>query len=201
MSIIKAPWSDEQVTSLNAYQNCNEWHPFTGTRKPNGDETPLIATPSGWVEEENGPIIQDWAHSWMTNWEWRTMAKPIEKSPNAQAIRNGKLFDKFTTDKMFIACNDQNQMIPFRIKSTPYYYAPLFSTKEKLEKTLTEAKVEWHSTRQVIDNDGSFINNLPRFFHSLEVKIIIDPEQISENSTRYTEIKRPPIISNVKKLN
>jgi len=71
MSRVDAPWSEEQVASLNAYQKAGVMHPFTGTRKPNGDETILIATPAGWVEEEGGPVVQTWAHDFMANGAWR----------------------------------------------------------------------------------------------------------------------------------
>jgi hypothetical protein len=72
MITIDAPWTDDQVASLNAYQESEKNHPFTGNRKPDGSETILIATPNGLVEEEGGPIVQTWAHSWAVNWEWQT---------------------------------------------------------------------------------------------------------------------------------
>lgn len=71
MSDSNAPWTDEEVASLNAYQESGVMHPFTGTRKPDGGETVLIATKEGWVESEGGPIVQTWAHGWMADWSWK----------------------------------------------------------------------------------------------------------------------------------
>lgn len=69
--LIEAPWSEDQVNSLNGWQNNDRVHPFTGTRKPNGEETKLIATKNGWVEFEGGPIVQKWAHHFMADWSWK----------------------------------------------------------------------------------------------------------------------------------
>jgi hypothetical protein len=191
MSIIKAPWSDEQVTSLNAYQNCNECHPFTGTRKPNGDETPLIATPAGWIEEENGPVVQDWAHSWMLNWEWRTMTKPIEKSINAGAVLDGKLF---------ATIEPPMDMVLMQMQDDPDLYLPLFSNSESLEKFLTKIKLRWTNIKQ-IHNGVEFINWLPRFQESREIKIILDPYYTPENTVHYIGIERVPTLNKVEKSN
>lgn len=66
-----APWSAEQVASLNAYQQNPGTHPFTGERDAGGGETVLVATRAGWVEREGGPVVQTWAHQCMTDWSWR----------------------------------------------------------------------------------------------------------------------------------
>jgi hypothetical protein len=71
VSQVEAPWTPDQVESLNAYQHADNVHPFTGERGPNGEETVLVATPQGWVEQEGGPIVQRWAHFWMADWSWR----------------------------------------------------------------------------------------------------------------------------------
>lgn len=70
----EAPWTDDQVASLNGYQKCRYVHPFTGDRPDDGGERPdLIATREGWVEYEGGPIYQRWAHDFMANWAWKSM--------------------------------------------------------------------------------------------------------------------------------
>lgn len=64
-----APWTDEQVASLNAYQNAGYVHPFT-----NGDgedKVDLIATREGWVRKAGGRVVQHWAHTFMTDGSWR----------------------------------------------------------------------------------------------------------------------------------
>ena len=68
---VEAPWTDDQVASLNGWQKCGWVHPFTGTRGPHGEETVLIATRDGWIEKEGGPVVQTWAHDFMVNWAWK----------------------------------------------------------------------------------------------------------------------------------
>ena len=63
---IEAPWTAEQVASLNGWQSDEYVHPFTG---PFGKI--LIATRDGWVEEEGGPVVQTWAHDFMVDGAWR----------------------------------------------------------------------------------------------------------------------------------
>jgi len=70
MNRADAPWTFSQVISLNAYQASGRFHPFTGERKENGDETVLIATLAGWTETSGGPIVQTWAHEFMADWSW-----------------------------------------------------------------------------------------------------------------------------------
>lgn len=65
--MLEAPWTDEQVVALNHYQQNGPGHPFTGERHPDGSERILIATNSGWIGQEGGPVIQTWA--------WKFMAK------------------------------------------------------------------------------------------------------------------------------
>lgn len=60
---INAPWTDEQLESLKKFQACSYVHPFTSE---NG--TPLIPIKNGWVETEDGEIVQFWAHSFMCYW-------------------------------------------------------------------------------------------------------------------------------------
>lgn len=63
---IKAPWTQDQVDSLNGFQECGYVHPFTCMT----NSTPLIATKYGWVCE-CCDWKQDWAHEFMTNWKWQ----------------------------------------------------------------------------------------------------------------------------------
>jgi len=65
------PWTKDQVASLNGYQACDSFHPFTGERGPNNEETILIATENGWVEREGGPVVQVWAYTSMADWSWK----------------------------------------------------------------------------------------------------------------------------------
>ena len=63
-----APFTDNEVESLNQFQNCGFMHPFTSE-----NSEILIATKDGWVEKEGGPVVQNWAHKWMTNWVWKDL--------------------------------------------------------------------------------------------------------------------------------
>ena len=64
--MLKAPWTADQVASLNAYQRAGVMHPFTNE----GED--LVATKDGWVMP-NDPVevVQDWAHLFMADWSWR----------------------------------------------------------------------------------------------------------------------------------
>jgi len=69
MALVHAPWSDEQVESLNGYQKAGYVHPFT---YGDGDaQVDLIATKDGWVAVEGGPVVQTWAHDFMTDGSWK----------------------------------------------------------------------------------------------------------------------------------
>ena len=74
MSQVHAPWTTEQVESLNGYQNCGHTHPFT--YGDGADQVDLIATPEGWVAVEGGPVVQDWAHSFMLDDTWKEWILP-----------------------------------------------------------------------------------------------------------------------------
>lgn len=83
--MIRAPWTADQVASLNAYQACGYRHPFTydvyqhtvmGQGFGAVEKVDLIATPAGWVAKEGGPVVQDWAHEFMTDWSWRRPKYP-----------------------------------------------------------------------------------------------------------------------------
>lgn len=70
-----APWTDDEVDSLNAYQSAGFVHPFTG---PAGGD--LIATKDGWIEEPGGVVVQSWAHPWMANWRWNDLPTPTTEA-------------------------------------------------------------------------------------------------------------------------
>jgi hypothetical protein len=82
MTRIEAPWTDDQVASLNAYQTAGYVHPYT---YGDGDEkVDLIATQDGWVAKLGGPVVQNWALEDMCNWKWRW---PEFEQLRAQAIQ------------------------------------------------------------------------------------------------------------------
>lgn len=59
--MITAPWSDEQVERLNAWQTRGDVHPFTC---PEGHD--LRATTGGWVCGHCA-YTQNWAHPFMVS--------------------------------------------------------------------------------------------------------------------------------------
>lgn len=73
---MKAPWTDEQVKSLNEYQHSAPFHPFTcGKRDGHQSDGVLIATNDGWTCPEPGcDYTQDWCHDDMANGQWRDIA-------------------------------------------------------------------------------------------------------------------------------
>jgi hypothetical protein len=81
---VKAPWTAEQVKSLNGFQTESGMHPFTcGNNRTDaahlayaeqhgGDWGELVATPKGWVCPAPGcDYTQDWADEYMTSGRWR----------------------------------------------------------------------------------------------------------------------------------
>ena len=67
--MIIAPWSEDQVTSLNAFQNSGAFHAYT-CRAGGAEHAPLVATTLGW-RCENCDYQQIWAHEWTADWSWR----------------------------------------------------------------------------------------------------------------------------------
>jgi hypothetical protein len=69
----EAPFTDEEVTSLNAYQKCADWHPFTCVC---GGHRSLIATKDGWICNKCA-YTQKWCHDFMANWEWTKLTDHV----------------------------------------------------------------------------------------------------------------------------
>lgn len=67
--LVHAPWSADQVASLNAYQSSGVFHPYTCGKRCNGEGV-LTATPGGWACPACG-YRQGWVLAWMADWRWR----------------------------------------------------------------------------------------------------------------------------------
>jgi hypothetical protein len=66
--MLEAPFTTEQVKSLNEYQESGVFHPFTcGTDKC---RCVLIAAEDGWTCPECD-YTQNWAHEWMGDNSWK----------------------------------------------------------------------------------------------------------------------------------
>jgi len=72
-----APWSEDQVKSLNAFQRSKNVHPYTC----GGDNCRevLFATKAGWVCRKC-EYTQDWALDFMANWVWKKLARVARKN-------------------------------------------------------------------------------------------------------------------------
>jgi hypothetical protein len=73
-------FTPDEVKSLNAYQACGMWHPFTCG---NGCGETLLATTAGWICRGGCGYGQDWAHQFMKDWRWK---KELEASPMHMAL-------------------------------------------------------------------------------------------------------------------
>lgn len=78
---VKAPFTEEQVKSLNAYQRSGYFHPFTcgndNCPHKRHEHSVLYAKTDGW-HCPNCNYTQNWAHVWMANWEWKKNFDAIE---------------------------------------------------------------------------------------------------------------------------
>ena len=66
-NLIYAPWSGEQVSALNTFQQRGNIHPFTcGAVHSSGRSPLLVATPDEWIcPDPSCDYTQDWAHAFM----------------------------------------------------------------------------------------------------------------------------------------
>lgn len=79
----KAPFTPEQVESLNGFQRCGCFHPFTCGKCRND----LIATEQGWVCQNGCDYTQDWAHDFMADNSWKK--NPAELIAQVKGNKNG----------------------------------------------------------------------------------------------------------------
>ncbi len=72
---VHAPWDEDQVASLNAYQASGVFHPFTGNNDllPWGEDDVLVAQEDGWHSTVDASYRQMWAWGWMADWSWREL--------------------------------------------------------------------------------------------------------------------------------
>ena len=71
--VTRAPFTPEQVESLNDYQESGVFHPYTHLRDDGGNEEVLIAAGDGWHCPEHSSYVQDWAWSWSVDGSWRSL--------------------------------------------------------------------------------------------------------------------------------
>lgn len=74
--VSRPPWSEEEVKSLNDFQEAQPLHPFTHSSDDGDDEELLIATSDGWRCPNHPDYDQDWAWPWMVDGSWRIIRSP-----------------------------------------------------------------------------------------------------------------------------
>lgn len=62
--LVRAPWTDQQVDALNAYQRLGRFHPYTCGNDHLGSNRNLVATVGGWICP-HCDYRQNWAHPFM----------------------------------------------------------------------------------------------------------------------------------------
>lgn len=94
----KAPFTPEQVASLNAYQVSGFMHPFTcGADGCRGIR--LIAAENGWrCASQACDYRQDWAHEFMADWSWRAAFEAQQ-----EAWRLGAEFEAHADESLTLA--------------------------------------------------------------------------------------------------
>lgn len=64
-----APWSEQQVAALNAFQRAGQMHPFTCGAERCSEV--LTAVRMGWICDRLACYYrQNWAHAFMAEGEW-----------------------------------------------------------------------------------------------------------------------------------
>ena len=65
---VKALFTDEQIKSMNEFQQAGVMHPFTCGKCSND----LVATKEGWICPTEGcDYTQNWCHSFMSDGSWK----------------------------------------------------------------------------------------------------------------------------------
>jgi hypothetical protein len=77
MNRIEAPFTPDQVKSLNAFQQDGRMHEFTCNSGSCPTRT-LVAHEEGWFCM-GCPYRQSWAYDWMGDWSWKAMLDKMYK--------------------------------------------------------------------------------------------------------------------------
>lgn len=75
MQKIYAPFNQEQIKSLNEFQQSGYWHEFTC----GNCRSTLEATETGWIcKTEDCGYTQDWCHDFMQDGSWQKQKELID---------------------------------------------------------------------------------------------------------------------------
>jgi hypothetical protein len=75
---VTAPWTTDQVESLNGYQHSLAGHPYTCPRDHDDVQSVLVARENGWRCGHPGcTYTQDWAFRFMADWSWKAASDAV----------------------------------------------------------------------------------------------------------------------------
>ncbi len=106
---VRAPWSDEQVLNLTAWQADGRFHPFTcpNLEKHHAGGTVLIARPDGWHCPHCG-YRQDWA--------WAHMTRPTPPGIQPQADADADEIARAIADDYLAVLIEEKEFTELRCK-------------------------------------------------------------------------------------
>ena len=87
---LRSPYTDDQVASINSFQDVGRFHPFTCGTAACG--TRLLAVNAGLLCPKCN-YTQQWVWAWMADWSWRPSAMDRERIPD---VRSGRVFEVIT---------------------------------------------------------------------------------------------------------
>lgn len=85
--VIEAPFTDEQVKSIDAFQK-NKYMPKFTCGNDSCNHVALTVTKDGFSCPQCYNWSQNWCHDFMADWSWRMFAMPIEVIPEFSTLWN-----------------------------------------------------------------------------------------------------------------
>lgn len=111
---------------------------------------------------------------------------PIEGPKRTDKPPQGYSFD-YLTGKLFPWNKSTEQPVLINMPGSPYFYLPLFSSKEKLEGMLAAGRIPFDSIKH-IDDGREFLTSLTESPGWTETKVILDPYFLENGRVRFTEL-------------
>lgn len=164
---VMAPWTDEQVASLDAFQKSETSRPFKDEKG-----VTLVATSGGLMKQGTNERVQIWAYCWMLDWTWRAASK-IVGPQNVAVDLQGCIFPV-----------RDGQPTLLSMPQSPHPHLPCFTTKEKLLGLMERIGVPVDNIK-AISNPMEFLDSMNEY----KIVVILDPYFTSEGKVRYREIR------------
>jgi len=166
MDQVRAPWTEEQVASLDAFQGCTTCTPLVDEKG-----LPLVATRSGLMKQGTDERVLIWAHRWMLDWSWKDA--PKQRSGPKSVNLHGALFPMRGEQPTLLS-----------IPQSPLLYLPCFTTEEKLWSLLNILQIPVDNIK-TIDDPLEFLGSLK----DSGVTVILDLYFTPEGKIRYQQIQ------------